>query len=405
MPAVPPVSRSFVRRPLAVLVLFLAATGVWAGCALHSPGPPQAASVPEPQPSPYVGSKACEECHAETFRKQSASHHALTLRAMAAEWAAGKFTPNVKLHDPALKTEYRVEERNGEFWQVALKGGKEIGVTRFDYLLGSGHHGVSPMSFDGTTWNYMALTYYANHGWDFSPMHGVGDDAARRKNIHGVPVTPAELEKCFRCHSTQLEFNGQNLNLQRSELGVRCESCHGPGRAHVEAARNKAADLAINNPRKWSSESFMALCQQCHNETATLEGTLMGIPTEPNSTKAVKYHVYGVEQSACFRKSQGAFRCTTCHDPHGNTETDPKYYEQRCLSCHAAGVEKQKACPVNSRADCLTCHMPKVQVEKYTKFADHWIRARSPFMRGHAAPKTALGKAVHDAIASGRIGE
>lgn len=401
----PSLRSSFDLRPAWVLSAFLAATITWAGCALHSPSAPQQATTPEPPPSPYVGAEVCGECHAEIFRKQTASHHALTLRPMVADWAKGTFSPQVHLNDPDTKTDYRLEERNGSFWQVLSRNGAEIGSARFDYLLGSGHHGVSPMSFDGNTWHYLALTYYAKGGWDFSPMHGGGDKAERLKNVIGNPTPVSELEKCFQCHSTRLEFNGPTLNLQRSELGVRCESCHGPGREHVEAARAKSRDLAINNPRQWSSESFMALCQQCHNESSSLEGLQLGIPTDPNSPKAVKFHVYGVEKSACYRKSNGAFRCTTCHDPHSSTVSDPKYYEQRCLSCHTAGVEKQKACPVNPRTDCLTCHMPKVEVEKYTKFADHWIRARSPFVKPHAAPTTALGKAVHDAMASSRAGE
>jgi hypothetical protein len=127
----------------------------------------------------------------------------------------------------------------------------------------------------------------------------------------------------------------------------------------------------------------MALCQQCHNETATLEGTLMGIPDDPADPSVVKYHVHGLQQSRCFSQSNGALRCTTCHDPHGNSESDPAYYQARCLSCHAPKTAKQVSCPVEPSGDCLPCHMPKVEVEKYTRFADHWIRARSPF-----APRT-----------------
>lgn len=328
---------------------------------------------------PYIGSRACAECHQDISTRQAASPHALTLRNVDSQWAAGKFSAVPPIRDAHTGLQYGVAERGGRYYQFVSKGGRETAAATVDYLVGSGHHGISTLSFDGTDWRYLTLTYYHGHGWDLSPLRTEQTRDPEGKDTLGTPVNPTDLQKCLRCHSTRMELRGAALDPQRTELGVRCESCHGPGRAHVEAARRKAADLAINNPRKWSTTSFMALCQQCHNETSTVEGTLMGIPKDPNSPSAVKYHVYGLEQSRCFTQSRGAMRCTTCHDPHSGVQTDVHYYEGKCLSCHTAGTQGQKACPVNAASGCLPCHMPMVRVEKYTDFADHWIRAQSPF--------------------------
>lgn len=357
---------------------------LWAGC---SPGARPTPTVGEQATSPYVGAQACAECHRDVFERQAASHHALTLRSASGSPLPAS-THGTALQDRGTGLDYQIVSADLKHRQLVMRNGQEVASASLDYLLGSGHHGISPMSFDATGWRYLSLTYYAQGGWDFSPMHGLGDAKAREKNATGWPVTTAELEKCFGCHTTRVAFQGAALDAQRTELGVRCETCHGPGRAHVDAARSKAADLAVQNPGKWSSESFMALCQQCHNETATLEGTLMGISEDPASRSTVKYHVYGISQSRCFTASKGAFRCTSCHDPHGDTESKPAFYEARCLSCHASNTKEQKPCPVNARADCLSCHMPKVQVEKYTHFADHWIRARSPFVGGAKAVRS-----------------
>jgi hypothetical protein len=102
----------------------------------------------------------------------------------------------------------------------------------------------------------------------------------------------------------------------------------------------------------------------------------------------VKYHVYGIEKSRCYTESKGAFNCTTCHNPHEKTVTTPVFYEAKCLSCHTQGKSESTSCPVNPRADCLSCHMPKVRVELHTDFADHWIRARSPFLHDKSASGT-----------------
>jgi hypothetical protein len=363
-------------------VVFIAATLVvtclWAGC---SRGPQPRPVVRETAAEPYVGAAVCSECHAGIVARQAASHHAQTLRPTTQEWLDAHVPAGLHLTDRETGLEYGFKSVGGEQRQVVTGKGELLASSRLDYLLGSGHHGISPMTYDGSQWRYLSLTYYAAHGWDFSPMHELGDAGKRRENAGGWPVSVDEVRKCYTCHSTRLEFSGAGLDPARSELGVRCESCHGPGRAHVAAARARASDLAINNPRKWSTESFMALCEQCHNENSTLDGVISGIPKDPASPAAVKYHVYALQKSRCFMKSKGALRCTTCHDPHGSAETAPRFYEAKCLSCHAPKQPAQTACPVSPTGGCLPCHMPKVPVEKYTEFADHWIRARSPFAK------------------------
>jgi hypothetical protein len=326
-----------------------------------------------------VGAAICAECHRDIEARQAATSHARTLRrASPAEFVGASA---VRVRDPQTGREYGFRTEGASVEQVRYRDGREEGNAPVEFLLGSGHHGISPMCRSAEGWRYLALTYYAHQGWDLSPMHGLDSASLTGKNADGWPVSSSELQKCWTCHSTHLEFDGNEVNPERSELGIRCESCHGPGRAHVEAARHRSKDLCIQNPAHWPTESFMALCQQCHNETATVEGTLMGISTDPADPGTVKYHVYGLEQSRCFRESSGKLRCTSCHDPHRNAETQPAYYETRCRGCHGGGASMARACKAGQKSDCLPCHMPKVQVEKFTYFSDHWIRARSPFVR------------------------
>ena len=82
----------------------------------------------------------------------------------------------------------------------------------------------------------------------------------------------------------------------------------------------------------------------------------------------------------------------TCHDPHQDAEPAAGSYEAACLECHASprrpanGPEAALGrsasgpeCPVNPRADCVSCHMPKVKdAVPRTVFTDHWIRVRRP---------------------------
>ena len=372
------------------MVCALVACCAWAGCSRPASSPVN----PAPKSS-FVGARACAECHAEIFAKQAETPHARTLRPASVDAPEFEHAERARQTHPDNGLEYRLEQRAGQWHQVRFKDGKELGAIPVGFLVGSGTHGTSPMSRGANGWLYLALTYYAHGGWDISPMHGLDTASLEDRELDGWPVRDSEMQKCWGCHATRLEFAGSEVAPERSELGVRCESCHGPGRAHVEAARRKLPDLAIQNPGKWKAESFMALCQQCHNETATLEGTLMGISEDPADPNTVKYHVHGLEQSRCYQQSAGRMTCITCHDPHGKSETLPAFYEARCTGCHQPGRPDQVACKAGKRSNCLTCHMPKVEVEKYTHFADHWIRARSPFVgkgqrAGQGAPSTTV---------------
>lgn len=66
--------------------------------------------------------------------------------------------------------------------------------------------------------------------------------------------------QCVGCHvtgpKTPIEGEGRILNT-----GVQCESCHGPGKAHVEAAKagNAAAARMVKSPPQ-------RLCETCHND-------------------------------------------------------------------------------------------------------------------------------------------
>ena len=63
---------------------------------------------------------------------------------------------------------------------------------------------------------------------------------------------------CIGCHTVGFDKPGGffDINVTGYLLGVQCESCHGAGRAHVEAAGKKPLPNA-----KWSREK---ICGQCH---------------------------------------------------------------------------------------------------------------------------------------------
>jgi nitrate/TMAO reductase-like tetraheme cytochrome c subunit len=87
------------------------------------------------------------------------------------------------------------------------------------------------------------------------------------KSKHATAImrlSPAEKSggACIRCHVTGSPEQIAAEKDMPSHPGVQCESCHGGGRAHVEAA--KAGDAAKVHLVKAPDEKS---CATCHNDT------------------------------------------------------------------------------------------------------------------------------------------
>jgi tetratricopeptide (TPR) repeat protein len=88
--------------------------------------------------------------------------------------------------------------------------------------------------------------------------------------------------------------------------------------------------------------------------------------------------VYRLEMSACFRKSNGALQCTTCHDPHGISE---RREAVACLRCHENAIQKAVASGRHTAlTNCIECHMPKRRTSDvvHAVMTDHLIQRRKP---------------------------
>jgi len=98
-----------------------------------------------------------------------------------------------------------------------------------------------------------------------------------------------------------------------------------------------------------------------------------------NDPSVVRFQPYRLEKSRCWRETADErLTCVACHDPHQQLVRDDLSYDKRCLTCHrpeATGTHTGKACPTGAKAQCVSCHMPKVKVASmHGEFTDHYIR-------------------------------
>ena len=230
------------------------------------------------------------------------------------------------------------------------------------------------------------------------------------------PAGYAGSETCALCHDDRATDIGRSKHGQihtlRTPAAVRgCETCHGPGQAHVD-------DDAKGNIRRFGAlkpAEVNETCLSCHNrgghagwEGSTHEARNLSCTTchSVHKPASPQHQLAKATETAtcatCHRLQvtkteravahmpvrEGKMSCSSCHNPHGsisnvkNLKTGSSVAEL-CTSCHTEmrGPTLFEHAPV--RENCATCHDP------HGSSNDRMLVVRMPMLcqRCHIASK------------------
>lgn len=351
----------------------------------------------EPEPAAFVGAARCTDCHAEIARTQRGTRHAKTFRPVSALDEL-KLPPGEVVDPDNLTVKHTVRHDGQTLEQTTEAKGQTVRAW-LKYAMGSGDRGMTPIGRDDQgNLRELRVSYYGDIGkWDRTTGHPGAADLATAHDYLGVAVDADKLRRCLGCHTTNPIAVIENAGPEAADRGMGCERCHGPGGNHLVAANWKLPDPVIGRPSQVTpAESTEKICAQCHSPRGRS-------PVPAGDPGEVRFQALTLPRSRCFTESRGAFGCVTCHNPHRDADTDPSYYETRCLACHAptppetlaAGVRplpegvERVPCPVEPATNCLECHMPKLRAAvPHTVFTDHHIRIhqKSPGVASNALP-------------------
>jgi DmsE family decaheme c-type cytochrome len=192
----------------------------------------------------------------------------------------------------------------------------------------------------------------------------------------------AGSEACLACHE---DAAASLRHVGGDAADPECESCHGPGWAHVESGGepDKIRRLSAMAPREQSDT-----CRSCHVggktthwDGSTHEQHALGClschtvhdPTGRNHALLVKsnvsetcYDCHALQRVQMMRTShmpvrEGKMDCADCHNPHGSVTEGllhDRSINDNCYRCHAdkRGPVLFEHPPV--RENCLNCHHP-----------------------------------------------
>jgi hypothetical protein len=392
---------------IAVAGLAAAAAFVWWPRS-HPPNPPPvSAALPALTPSPflntrrgvaYVGDEACTACHERIV--ESYHQHPMGRSLFHAADAPSLEQFDAKSNNPFQSGPFHFQVvRDGsklihkEWCQDARGGVVAERQEEITYAVGAGSQGRSYFyGRDGFLFESPITWYSRDSQWQLSP--GYADNL-----LHFSRRIDAQ---CLYCHSQEARPVPNSINRYQEppfgQLAIGCERCHGPAERHVAERRQglppEEVDYTIVNPRHLAPALRDAVCEQCHlqgEELVLRRGraptdyrpglplheyvSIFVRPPEAEDSRRIVGHVEQIHESACYAKSAGKFRCTSCHDPHSPPPQDDKaaFYQQRCRNCHASPQRPPseadgfpapdcRASPSERKArsdDCLACHMPR----------------------------------------------
>jgi tetratricopeptide (TPR) repeat protein len=436
------VSRPWLTGALAALALLAAgAWYLWTGTDRQPDDGSSSAPVAEPPLPPsdlrYLGSAACESCHAEEYRRWKSSQHALAMQAATDATVLGDFSGAKFRHQGVTSEFFRRDSR----FMVRTEGpdGK---LADFEVRHTFGVYPLQQYLVELPGGRVQALSV----AWDARPKEQrgqrwfhlyPGERIDHRDELHWTQRQQNWNFMCADCHSTNLQKNYDAAKATYastwSEISVGCEACHGPGSGHVALAerarstgramtasgltvaldeRRGAAwviDPATGNAvrsRPRQTEKELDVCAQCHSRRGQYSngyraGEALQDHYRPSLLGAGLYHPDGQQLDEVYnwgsflssRMYAKGVTCSDCHEPHGGRLHAPG--NAVCAQCHAASrydAPSHHFHPAGTPgAACASCHMKTETYMVVDPRHDHSFRIPRPDLSASLGVPDACG--------------
>ena len=346
----------------------------------------------------FIGDKSCKSCHANEYNDWLQSHHFMAMQPPNDSTVKGNFDNTSFTSDGVTS---RFFKRDGKFF---------INTQGDD---GNNHDYEVKYTFGFTPLQQYLVEFPGGRmqvprvSWDTKKKKWFhqypGQKISSRDWLHWTGNAQNWNTMCASCHSTNLQKNytidADSYNTSYSVINVSCESCHGPGKLHIEFVNGidykngkKIPGTYLQLDKGSTQLAQINGCAPCHARKSDLSDSLVQsaeildnyIPEIPTTehfhadgqVNDEDYIYTSFLQSKMFHRD---VKCSNCHNPHSGKILFAT--NQLCLQCHAKTYDDPSHTFHTAgitASECKSCHMPgKVYMGNDLRH-DHSFRVPRP---------------------------
>lgn len=360
------------------------------------PGTPAAAAAAA---NAFTGNASCQSCHAQEHGEWTQSHHYMAMLPASDSNVFGDFNDAVFTGDGVTS---RFFKRDGKF---IINTEDETGANRdfeVKYIFGFTPLQQYLVEFPGgrmqvprVSWDTKAKKWFHQYAGEKMP-HGDW--------LHWTGNAQNWNTMCASCHSTNLnkgyDENTDTYHTTYNDINVSCESCHGPGKSHIDYVNGsdykdgkKTAGSLLMLFKASGQMAEINMCGYCHARRSDITGNPFPgkevmddyIPELPSNDyfyadgqiNDEDYNYTSFLQSKMFQKG---VQCSSCHNPHsGKLKLDGPTV---CSQCHVPATYESEAHTLHQvgtvGVNCISCHMPTKVYMGNDPRHDHSFRVPRP---------------------------
>jgi len=413
-------------RSRTLILALVAAVGVttaafYAGWFRHrssDQSPARAPTVRLADAATYAGSTACAGCHDDQYRAWQGSQHALAIQVANDGTVLGDFS-GARFDHLGVRSEFF--RRDDQF--IVRTDGPDGRLADFEVRHTFGVYPLQQYLLELPGGRLQALSI----AWDARPREAggqrwfhlyPGERIHHRDELHWTRRQQNWNYMCADCHSTNLQKNydaaADTYATSWSEISVGCESCHGPGSAHVQLASEGrggtglrvalderrgatwSIDSATGNARRSPARQTsreLDVCAQCHARREQFSNAYRaGEPFldhyRPALLESGLYHPDGQQRDEVYdwgsflssRMHAAGVTCSDCHEPHAARLRTPG--RAVCDQCHQPAKYQATSHHLHTAgspgSQCVACHMPTTTYMVVDPRHDHSFRIPRP---------------------------
>jgi predicted CXXCH cytochrome family protein len=346
-----------------------------------------------------AGAESCKSCHESQFNDWQKSDHFKAMQEPADSTVLGDFNNVVFTADGVTS---RFFKKDGRFF-INTQGddGKNHDYT---VVYTFGHYPLQQylVSFPGGRLQATRASWDSRAGKWFNQYSG--ERVHAHDWLHWTGNGQNWNTMCATCHSTNLQknysFETDTYNTTWDEINVSCETCHGPGSAHiafVKSAEYKDGKkvfphAGLDYGKGTNPTEQLNTCAPCHARMTELSGR--GKPSGELLDKLIPQvisnefyfadgqiqdEVYEYGSFAQSKMFHNNVQCSNCHNVHSGKVKESG--NKLCLSCHKPEYDSREHHfhgEEGEATQCVNCHMVTKTFMGNDHRRDHSFRIPRP---------------------------